>query len=151
MGAAVRLPARWLVRFFIVAAAAWGSAVLPATALGAPVPSCAYATALEQVGEREAAHAVYLEVLANDPSSACARLGAEATTASTGSVWTSAGSIAESAAKALGAIVLALLLVAVAVLLLLQILTRVPWLRDRWPARGIRRPVFTVEPLTDTG
>jgi tetratricopeptide (TPR) repeat protein len=151
MGAAVRLTARWLVRFFIVAAAAWGSAVLPATALGAPVPSCAYATALEQVGEREAAHAVYLEVLANDPSSACARLGAEATTASTGSVWTSAGSIAESAAKALGAIVLALLLVAVAVLLLLQILTRVPWLRDRWPARGIRRPVFTVEPLTDTG
>ena len=38
-----------------------------------------------------------------------------------------------------------------AVLLLLQIQTRTPWLRDRWPATEIRRPVFSVEPLTDTG
>jgi tetratricopeptide (TPR) repeat protein len=142
-----------LVTFFTVAVAAWGFAALPATALGAgaSAPSCAYASALEQVGEREDAHAVYLEVLANNPFSVCARRGAEATTASTASVWTTAGSIAESAAKALGAIGLALLLAGVAVLLLLQVLTRAPWLRDRWPARGIRRPVFAVEPLTDTG
>ncbi|HKO28475.1 MAG TPA: tetratricopeptide repeat protein [Solirubrobacteraceae bacterium] len=149
----MRLSARWLVTIFVLAAAACACAALSAAAIGAgaSTPSCAYAAALEQVGERQDAHAVYLQVLARDPSSACARRGAETTTASAGSVWTSAGSIAQSAAKALGAIVLALLLAGVAILLLLQVLTRAPWLRDRWPAKGIRRPVFTVEPLTDTG
>lgn len=154
MGAAVRLSARWLVAFFLAVAAAWGSAALPATALGAgsSPPSCAYAAALARDGERALAHSAYLAVLAVDSSSPCANQGIMATAApSTGSVWTSAGDIAKDAAYVVGAIALALLLACVAVLLWLQIQTRTPWLRDRWPAHRIRRPVFSVEPLTDAG
>ncbi|MGN6871258.1 MAG: tetratricopeptide repeat protein [Solirubrobacteraceae bacterium] len=150
----MRLSAHWLVTFFLVAAAAWGSAALPATALGAggSEPSCAYATALQKDGERALAHSAYLQVLASDPSSPCANSGVVATAApSTSSVWTSAGDIAKNAAYVVGAIVLALLLACIAVLLWLQIQTRTPWLRDRWPAHLIRRPVFSVEPLTDAG
>src|SRR4029077_2732624 len=93
-----------------------------------------------------------LQVLAVDPSSPCANGGVVTTAApSTTSIWTTAGNIAKDAGYAVGAILLALLLVGVAILLLLQIQTRTPWLRDRWPAKKIRRPVFSVEPLTDTG
>ncbi len=154
MGAAVRLSDRWLVTFFLVAVAAWGSAALPATALGAggSAPSCVYAAALRHDGERALAHAAYLKVLASDPSSPCANRGVVATAATnTTSVWTSAGNIAKDAVYAVGAILLALLLAGVAILLWLQIQTRTPWLRDRWPAKAIRRPVFSVEPMTDTG
>ena len=124
----------------------------PAMGAGASANLCAYASDLQQVGERQAAHEAYLAVLAKAPDTPCALRGARETIAPSGSsVWSSAGSIAESAAKAIGAIVLGLLLLGVAILLVLQVLTRTPWLRDRWPARGIRRPVFAVEPLTDTG
>ena len=125
---------------------------LPAVATGAgdAAKPCAYATALQNDGERQAAHAAYLQVLKQDPLSRCANRGVRETEPG-GSGWSTAGNIAKVAADALGAIVLALLLIAVAVLLLLQLLTRMPWIRDHWPARGIRRPVFAVEPLTDTG
>jgi tetratricopeptide (TPR) repeat protein len=152
MGAAVRLSARWLVTFFLVAAAAWAVVALPATAVGASTPSCALGLALQRDGERALAHSAYLKVLAANPSSPCANRGVVETNApSAGSVWNSAGDIARDAAYAVGAILLALLLVGVAVLLWLQIQTRTPWLRERWPAHLIRRPVFSVEPLNDAG
>jgi tetratricopeptide (TPR) repeat protein len=120
--------------------------------LGVGDRSCVYAAALARDGERQAAHSAYLQVLAVDPSSPCANDGVAATSApSTTSIWTTAGNIAKDAGYAVGAILLALLLVGVAILLLLQIQTRTPWLRDRWPAKKIRRPIFSVEPLTDTG
>jgi tetratricopeptide (TPR) repeat protein len=128
-------------------------AALPATAAGASTTAqlCAYGTALQRDGERALAHAAFLRALAQSPDSQCANDGVKATAAPSGPVWTNAGKIATDAAIGLGAIVLALLLIGVAILLLLQVVTRTPGLRDQWPARGIRRPVFTVEPLTDTG
>jgi tetratricopeptide (TPR) repeat protein len=133
---------------------AWTVGALPATAAGAgaSAPSCAFAAALQRDGERALAHSAYLKLLASDTSSPCANRGVVATAApSTSSVWTSAGDIAKDAGYAVGAILLALLLAGVAALLWLQIQTRTPWIRDRWPAHRIRRPVFTVEPLTDAG
>ena len=113
---------------------------------------CAYAKALEDDGERTAAHAAYLQVLAADPNIACANQGVKATLAPRAlSVWSRAGSIAKDIAYSIGAILLALLLIGVAILLLLQVQTRMPWLRERWPANRIRRPLFTVAALTDAG
>ena len=133
-------------------AGALALATLPASASGAGASQlCAYAAALEHDGEREAAHAAYLRALAADSMSQCANSGVRATLPRSASIWTTVGNIAKDAAYAIGAILLALLLIGVGVLLLLQILTRTPGLRDHWPARGIRRPVFTVVPLTDTG
>lgn len=133
-------------------AGALAVAPLPASAAGAGAPPlCTYAAALERDGERAAAHTVYLRALAADPLSQCANRGVRATLPPGASIWTTAGNIAKDAGYGIGAILLALLLVGVAVLLLLQILTRTPGLRDQWPAKGIRRPVFTVAALTDTG
>lgn len=113
---------------------------------------CGYPAALDRDGERQTAHAAYLEVLAQNPSSQCANLGVAATLPpNPTSVWTTAGNIAQDAGRAIVATLLALLLIGVAILLWLQVHTRVPWLRDSWPANKIRRPVFSVEPLTDTG
>lgn len=125
---------------------------LPAAATAAPgsALACVYADALKRDGDRQAAHAAYLKVLAADPSSVCANAGVEATIAPSKSFWKTVGDVAKDAASAIAAILLALLLLAVAVLLLLQVLTRTPWLRDRWPAKGIRRPAFSVAPLTDS-
>ncbi len=146
----MRVSLRWFISPFVVAVAlALAAAAVPAAA--APEPSCAYAAALERDGDRQAAHAAYLQVLAADTGSVCANRGVRATIASGTSVWTTAGNVAKDAANAIGAILLALLLIGVAVLLALQVLTRTPGLRDRWPAKGIRRPAFTVAPLTDTG
>ena len=141
---------RWFVSLFAVVLVL---GAVPAGAAGATgsTPSCAYAAALERDGDREAAHAAYLKVLAADPTSVCANAGVRGTVAPGESLWTTAGNVAKDAANAIGAILLAVLLIGVAVLLLLQVLTRTPWLRDRWPAKGIRRPVFTVTELTDTG
>ncbi|MBV9604465.1 MAG: tetratricopeptide repeat protein [Solirubrobacterales bacterium] len=143
-----------MVTFFLVAMPAWGLAAPPPVALGAGASAapCAYAAALKHDGERALAHSAYLKVLASDPASPCANHGVVATSAPIAtSVWNSAGQIAKDAAYAVGAILLALLLVGVAILLWLQVQTRTRWLRDRWPARAIRRPVFCVEPMTDTG
>jgi Flp pilus assembly protein TadD len=142
-----------LVTFFLVAAAALAIVALPAAgAAGAPAPSCALGAALQRDGERALAHSAYLKVLAFDASSPCANNGVVATAApSKGSIWSSAGNIVKDAAYVVGAILLALVLAGVAVLIWLQVQTRTPWLRDRWPAHLIRRPVFSVEPLTDTG
>ena len=128
-------------------------AALPAAApaAGAAAPSCAYAAALQRDGDRQAAHAAYLQVLAADTGSPCAMLGVRETLAPGASLWTTVGNVAKDTATAIGAILLALLLIGVAALLVLQVLTRTPWLRDRWPAKGIRRPAFSVAPLTDTG
>ncbi|HUO69773.1 MAG TPA: tetratricopeptide repeat protein [Solirubrobacteraceae bacterium] len=112
--------------------------------------SCAYADTLARDGDRQAAHAAYLQILAVAASSRCASDGLKATAPpSSASIWTTAGNVAKDAAYAIGAILLALLLVSVAILLVLQVQTRTPWLRDRWPAKKIRRPVFVVEPLSD--
>jgi tetratricopeptide (TPR) repeat protein len=148
----VEVSLRRIVSLFAVSVTA-ALGALPAAASGAAAaePSCAYAQALQEVGERQAAHAAYLQVLAGNPLSVCAHRGALATLAPSGSSWDAAASIAKDAGYVLGAIVLALLLIGVAILLLLQVLTRTPWLRDQWPARGIRRPVFAVDALTDTG
>jgi tetratricopeptide (TPR) repeat protein len=136
----------------VTATAALAAVPAPAEAATPSRPSCAYAAALQRDGERALAHEAYLQVLALDPSSPCANQGVVATAApSAASVWNSIGDIARDAAYAVGAIILALLLAVVAVLLWLQIQTRTPWLRDRWPAHLIRRPVFSVEPLTDAG
>ena len=142
------------VRRFLSAVAVAGAlaaAALPAGAYGAaPLPSCVYANALRHDGERGLAHAAYLQVLKADPQSLGANLGVRETRGST-SIPMAAGNIVKGAAYLIGAVVIALFLIGVGVLLLLQILTRTPWLRDQWPAKRIRRPVFSVAPLTDTG
>lgn len=145
MGVAVRR----FVSLFAVAITVALAGLSP-TAMGA-APSCTYAAALQADGDRQAAHAAYLELLAADQSSACATRGVRATLPPAPSIWATTGNVATDSAKALGAVLLALALIGVAVLLVLQVLTRTPWLRDRWPAGGIRRPVFTVAPLTDAG
>jgi tetratricopeptide (TPR) repeat protein len=147
------LSRRRFVSLFVVAAVAAGAA-LPGNAAGAsgPVQDCAYADALARDGERQAAHAAYLKALAADPSSVCANRGVRATLPpSTTSVWTMAGDVGKDAGYVILAVLLALLLLIVAGILWLQVQTRTPWLRDRWPANRIRRPVFSVAPLTDTG
>lgn len=132
--------------------ASLGCAVAGLERLGRIDESCSYAGALAHDGARQAAHAAYVEVLSVDPSSACANHGVAATIApSTTSIWTTAGNIAKDAGYAIGAILLAALLVVVAVLLWLEVQTRIPWLRDQWPAKKIRRPVFEVQALTETG
>jgi tetratricopeptide (TPR) repeat protein len=138
----------------IVVAVALSVTALPAVAATADASQtqCALARALEKDGERQLAHSAYLKALAANPKSHCANQGVKATVApSTSSFWTNAGSIPTAAAVAVGAILLALLLLGVAILLWLQVQTRTRWLRDRWPADRIRRPVFSVSPLTDTG
>lgn len=118
--------------------------------LGRLDQSCAYANALARDGDRQAAQTAYLQVLAADPSSTCASAGLKSTVPqSTTSIWTTAGAIAKDAGYAIGAILLAWLLVGVAILLWLQVQTRTRWLRDRWPAKLIRRPVFVVQTLSD--
>lgn len=131
-----------------------GVAALPAAAAGtttSPNP-CALAQALERDGETKAAHAEYLKVLqAADSGVPCADAGLKATQVSTTSISSTVGDIARGVGYAVGVILLALLMVGVVGLLWLQLQTRTPWLRDRWPAHRIRRPVFSVDPLTDTG
>ena len=113
---------------------------------------CAHADALAKDGQTQSAHAAYLRVIAADPSSTCASAGVKATASkATTSVWTTVGNIAKGAGYALGAVVLAALLLAIAALAWLQLQTRVPWLRDRWPAKLIRRPELKVEALGDDG
>jgi tetratricopeptide (TPR) repeat protein len=129
-----------------------GCAVAGLQRLGGLDALCGYAEALDRDGERQSAHAAYLQVLALNPSSRCANRGVAATLPpNPTSVWTTAGNIAQDTGHAIVAILLALLLVGVAILLWLQIQTRAPWFRDQWPANKIRRPTFSVEPLTDTG
>jgi tetratricopeptide (TPR) repeat protein len=117
--------------------------------LGRRTESCAYAAALKSAGERTNAHAAYLKVLAADPASSCARAGVSQT-ATTTSVWSWLGSAAPNAGKALAAAVLAVLLLTLVVLTALQVQTRVPWLRDIWPARTIRRPTMQIASLDDS-
>lgn len=112
---------------------------------GAP---CAQAKALSAAGERADAHAAYLKALAVDPSSSCAAQGVRQTRAST-SGWSWFRDAATNAGLAFAAIALALLVLAVVTLLLLQAQTRLPWLRDLPPARGIRRPTLNVRAFDD--
>ena len=155
MGAAVGHCVRWTVSLLVVVLVATGLAASTAAASGAATPAqrCALADALKRDGERAAAHAAYLKALeANPTDSPCADAGLVATQPpSTKSLSSTVGDIAKDVGYAVGVIVLALLLVAVGALLWLQLQTRTPWLRDRWPAHRIRRPVFSVDPLIDTG
>jgi tetratricopeptide (TPR) repeat protein len=113
---------------------------------------CVHADALAKDGQRQSAHAAYLGVLAADPSSKCASAGVKATASKAmTSVWTTISNVAKDVGYALGAIVLGALLLTAAVLVWLQVQTRIPWLRDRWPAKLIRRPQLTVEALNDAG
>jgi tetratricopeptide (TPR) repeat protein len=151
-GAAVGPSVRSSVSLFLVVVlVACGLATVPAGAAGAGASTdpCALAAALARDGEQEAAHAEYLRILRADVNSPCANAGVEATQPA--SISSTVGDIAKGVAAAVGVIILALLLIAVGALLWLQLQTRTPWLRDRWPAHRIRRPVFSVEPLTDTG
>lgn len=114
------------------------------SAPAAPAESCAYADALNAAGERGLAHDAYLKVLAANPASKCASKGVGATAATkSASDWLAA------AGKVLAAVVAGLLLLAIIALLLLQFQTRVPLLRDVWPAKEIRRPTLEIEPLND--
>jgi tetratricopeptide (TPR) repeat protein len=118
--------------------------------LGRLDESCAYADSLARDGERQASHAAYLRVLAADPSSRCAAGGLKATVPPNSTPpWTTAGNVAKDAAYVVGVVLLALLLLIVVTLLWLQVQTRVPGLRDQWPAKRIRKPVFVVEDLND--
>lgn len=110
---------------------------------------CAYAAALGQVGERQSAHAAYLRVLAMDPSSICAIRGAKETRASA-TAWSWLSAAAKNAGYVVAGVLLAVLLLAVIVLLLLQVLTRMPTLRDWWPAKNIRRPSLQISAFDDT-
>jgi tetratricopeptide (TPR) repeat protein len=152
VGLSVRSSVSLLVVAVVVAC---GGGAVPATAAGAggSAQPCALADALARDGERQAAHSAYLRVLASDPTSPCANAGVAATLprTSTTSISNTVRDIAKAVAYAVGVILLGLLLVVVAALLWLQFQTRTPWLRDRWPAHRIRRPVFSVEPMTDTG
>lgn len=155
MGAAVDLSVRSSVSLLVVGVfGCWLAASPAATAAGASqsAQQCALADALARDGERQAAHSAYLQVLAKDPTSECANAGVAATLPpSSSSVSNTIGDIARAVGYAVGAIAFGLLLAIVGALLWLQLQTRTPWLRDRWPAHRIRRPVFIVEPLTDTG
>ncbi len=114
--------------------------------------SCTYANALAHDGEQQAAHAAYVQILSIDSSSQCAAAGLKATAAhSTTSVWTTVGNVVTDAGLVIGTVLLALLLIGVVILLGLQIQTRVPRMRDVWPANKIRRPVFVVDALSDDG
>jgi tetratricopeptide (TPR) repeat protein len=119
--------------------------------LGQSGNSCAYAASLNAVGERQSAHAAYLRVLALDPSSRCAAGGAKQTIApaATASVWAWFSDTAKNAGYAAALAVLAVLLVAILVLGMLELLTRIPWLRDQWPARNVRRPSLSVDDFQD--
>lgn len=110
--------------------------------------SCESAAALNEAGDREGAHAAYLKVLAAKPSSECALAGAKQTAAST-SIWAWFGDAAANAGKALAALVLGALLLTILALILLQVQTRTPGLRDRWPARRIRRPTLQIGTIDD--
>jgi tetratricopeptide (TPR) repeat protein len=148
----VGISVRSTVTLFVVVAC--GLAALPVAPAGAAASAqaCALADALARDGEREAAHAEYLQVIEANGDTPCADSGLMATRPpSTSSLSNTFGDIAKGVGYAIGTILLALLLVAVSALLWLQLQTRTPWLRDRWPAHRIRRPLFSVEPLTDTG
>lgn len=121
----------------------------PAAATAAPAASCEYAAALESAGERAAAHTAYLRVLEAEPSSACARAGVSHT-APTASIWSWLSTAGANAGRAAAAVVLAALLLTVLVLVALQIQTRVPRLRDLWPASKIRSPTLQVSSLDDS-
>jgi tetratricopeptide (TPR) repeat protein len=117
--------------------------------LGRRTESCTYAKALEKAGEDKSAHDAYLKVLAADPSSRCASAGASRTAEST-SPWSWLGTAATNAGRALGAVLIAVLVLAILLLVFLQFHTRIPWLRDHWPARSIRRPTLEIKALDDT-
>jgi tetratricopeptide (TPR) repeat protein len=156
MGAAVCITIRSSVSLFVVVVVAAVLATSPVAAAaggGASAHPCALADALARDGEREAAHAQYLKVIeATNQDIPCADVGLMATQPpSKTSVSSTLGDIAKGVGYAVGVIVFALLLLVVAALVWLQLQTRTPWLRDRWPAHRIRRPLFSVEALTDTG
>jgi tetratricopeptide (TPR) repeat protein len=145
---------RLSVSLLLVVVAATCLVASPASAAGTTTSAnpCALAQALERDGETKAAHAEYLKVIeAANSGVPCADAGLKATQASTTSISSAVGDIAKGVGYAVGVILLALLMAGVVALLWLQLQTRTPWLRDRWPAHRIRRPVFSVDPLTDTG
>lgn len=65
------------------------------------------------------------------------------------SFWSWLATAAKNAGHALAAVVLVLLVLGIVVLVWLQLQTRIRWLRDRPPARNIRRPSLEVQPLND--
>ena len=145
---------RWFVALLVLVAAS-GVAAAPASAADSSSPNpCALPDALAKSGETAAAHAQYLTVLERNPQAPpqCAETGVAATRPPSGtSVWDKAGNFAKDVGYVIGAIVVVLLVAVVVVLLWLQLQTRVPWLRERWPAHRIRKPVFSVDPLSNDG
>jgi tetratricopeptide (TPR) repeat protein len=117
--------------------------------LGRPAASCAYAASLNAVGEPRLAHAAYLRVLAVNPASPCARRGAKQTVAPATSLWSWFSHAAKNTGYGVGFVVLVVVLLVIVALLLLEIMTRIPWLRDQWPARNIRRPSLSVDDFQD--
>ncbi len=140
---------RWIAKLsaLMIGLGVLGSACAPPV-LATQGSPCVLPEALQIAGDRSAAHAAYLKVLTADPASRCAKLGIEKTDPKT-SFWTSVGQVAENTGKSLALLVLlALVLVALA-LLWLNFQTRVPWLRDRWPAKKIRRPTLQIANFND--
>lgn len=88
-------------------------------------------------------------MLEAEPSSACARAGVDHTAPST-SIWSWLSTAGANAGKAAAAVVLGALLLTVIVLVALQIQTRVPRLRDLWPANRIRSPTLQIASLDDS-
>ena len=150
----MRGPGCWFAALLLLVAV-WGVAAVPASAADSSSPRpCALPDALAKAGETSAAHAEYLKVLEAHPQAPpqCAATGVAATRPPTGtSTWDKLGNIAKDIGYLIGAIVVAVLVAVVIVLLWLQLQTRVPWLKERWPAHRIRKPVFSVEPLTNDG
>jgi tetratricopeptide (TPR) repeat protein len=137
-----------ILRLFGIVALLVAFTAIGTQAAAAAPASCEYAATLDGVGERAAAHTAYLKVLEAEPSSLCARAGVSRT-ASTTSIWSWLSTAAANAGKAAAAVVLGALLIAVVVLVLLQIQTRIPGLRDIWPASRIRRPTLQIASLDD--
>jgi hypothetical protein len=109
---------------------------------------CAPAKALEDLDRDDDANAAYRKVLTTEPGSKCAQAGAKRTEDDRTLQWLTqavkdAGTIATAAGIAF------LLLVLVGWLLLIPA-TRVPWVRDRWPARPFRRVRVQIKDLDDS-
>jgi tetratricopeptide (TPR) repeat protein len=108
--------------------------------------SCAKANALKAAGQKTKAEESYVRVLEAKPGAECATTGLESL-AETPDFWDRVKSAGQNVGSLLALIVLgALVLVAIG-LLILQPLTRIPWIRNYPPGSWFLRPSLEVNEL----
>lgn len=108
---------------------------------------CATAAALQTAGRDDEARSAYEEVLKTAPESRCAQEGLQELSTS---VFDDPGSSAQTVLSWLGLIALLVGGVAIAVALLLMAITRIPGLRELWPASRIRALRVSIEAFDDS-